>query len=128
MEELTLRIEAVGPELKWRAMPLDRFNADFVDVISSLSDVDLAMVITRLSEKSFDNLLAKHWTEQDILPSDEYDAYELSKPIMVSLRRCLLCRQRMEFGGRLANQQQQLAMITLILNPRLVATASGINL
>lgn len=128
MDEFVLRIEGVGSELKWRAMSFDQFKSDYVDVISSLSDVDLSMVITRLSEKSFDFLMAKHWTEQDILPSEEYDAYELSRPIMVSLRRCLLGRQKIEYGGRLANQQQQLAMISLILNPRLVATATGKDL
>jgi hypothetical protein len=129
IEQLVNAIESVGSDLQWKMMPLQVFESKYVSVVNSLDETSLAQVMAAISERSFLSWTKKLWTEQDMLPNDEYDAYERSKPIMIALKRSLLLRMSIEEDrSKRTALQQQLALISLILDPAMVAKKTGLPL
>jgi hypothetical protein len=119
-------IEAIDGELRWKLLPTEQFEQRFVSALNAYSEAKLAQLICQIKESSFDWLIKKLWTEQDLMPSTEDsetdDAYARSMPFMTALKRCLLVRLDCEKDAkRVAHIQQQLAMISLILNPEMLA-------
>ena len=129
IEQFATAIESVGTDLHWKMMPLHKFEQDFVSVALNLDEEQLGQVIAALSDQAFAGWTKKLWTEQDMMPNDEYDAYERSKPIMIALKRSLLLRIPVEeLASKRASLQQQLALISLILNPTMIARKTGLPL
>jgi hypothetical protein len=127
--QFTAAIEAVGSsDLQWKMLPLEKLQ-DLVDIAIEMDEEQLGQVITTLSDQAFAGWTKKLWTEQDMMPTDEYDAYERSKPIMIALKRSLLHRIPVEnLASKRASLQQQLALISLILNPTMIARKTGLPL
>jgi len=122
-------IESVGSDLQWKMMPLAKFEKDYVSVAINMDEDELASVMTELSDQAFTCWTKKLWTEQDMMPNDEYDAYERSKPIMIVLKRSLLLRiPAEESASKRLGLQQQLALISLILDPQSLAQKTGLPL
>lgn len=129
VNQFVAAIESVGSDLQWKMMPLPRFEQDFVAIAINMDEEQLGQVVTTLSEQAFAGWTKKLWTEQDMMPNDEYDAYERSKPIMIALKRSLLLRIPVEnLASKRASLQQQLALISLILNPTMIARKTGLPL
>lgn len=123
------QLENVGDEANWKNYPSARFYSDIIEPAHNMSDTRLARVISALSDKSFNGFMKKLWTEQDINPMDDDGdgiSYERSKPIMKVLQRCLAYRYEAETNlTKKTHIQQQLALISMILDPSFVAKASG---
>lgn len=125
-------IESVRGEAQWKLMSLAEFEDSFVTPINQLSENELLTLIGALNQQSFAWFTKKCWTEQDMQPTEgdtNYSsAYERSKPIMIALKRCLLLRMHVERSPKeRAHLEQQLAIISLILRPDLVAQKTGLQ-
>ena len=123
VEEVIQAIEGVRSEATWRAMSLEDLEGNLVLPFLRLDDdEDYGTVVQSLSNHAYDMWRKKLWTAQDI-PQEE-DGYNRSMNVMIALKRSLLMRiPIVEDRESRANLTQQLARISLILNPVLLAHA-----
>ncbi len=122
-------INNIADELVWQRMPFEEFEEKYVSQLYALSDDDLQDVVSKIKNRSFDLLIKKLWTEQDISPVHFDDAYERSISIMIVLKKCLFFKLEMEQDERKQLElQKQLGFISLILNPQLIAEKTGLPL
>jgi len=122
----TLRseIHSVGPEAAWRLMPLEELERRFVHKMLEFSEDHLGRVIQRLSDHDFDMWRKKLWDAQDIPP--EQDGHNRSMPVMLVLKRSLLLRLAVEQDPRKRrNFEQQLSLLSLILDPEMLSEITG---
>jgi hypothetical protein len=112
-------------------MSLDELEERFVNEMSQFTEQRLGRVIQRLDERSYDFWTKKLWDAQDIEPyaDDEYASYNRSIPVMIVLKRSLLLRLPVEEDqSRRRRLQQQLSLLSLVLNPDAVAEVTGLPL
>jgi hypothetical protein len=128
---LRKEIASVGSEAAWRMMPLQELEDRFVTEMSQFPEERLAKVIQRLSSRDFEFWTKKLWDAQDIQPDprDQMASYERSMSVMVVLKRSLLLRLAVEPDAAKRTQlNQQLGLLSLILNPAAVAEITGMPL
>lgn len=118
-EALIQSMESVQSENAWRALSLEDLEEQFVKPFLELTEDDYGFVIQTLTPHTFDMWKKKLWTEQDI--PEENDGYNRSMDVMIALKRSLLMRLPI-ITQREARSDltQQLARISLILNPMLL--------
>ena len=120
-------IERVGSEVNWRRMSLLDFEGRFVSVALQLSEERLAKVIQPLDEYTFSCWTKKLWEEQDI-PADQ-NGYAKSLNMLRVLKKSLIVRLMCEEDhGKRLKLQQQLALLSLILDPAGFAEKTGMAL
>ena len=125
-QTLIQSIEAVPSENAWRALSLEDLEEQFVYPFLHLSEEEIGTVIQSLTPRAFDMWRKKLWTEQDI--AEEDDGYNRSMDVMVALKRSLLMRLPViEQREARSDLTQQLARISLILNPMLLTHALKAN-
>lgn len=122
MNAIVKKLEVVQSEANWRKMPLTVLDEHFVKPILRLSEEDTILLVTSLSQQTFDWFRKKLWTVQDV--PEDLDGYNQTIPIMTVLKRILLFRipvtdNAVERSGLM----QQLAHASLILSPTLIANA-----
>lgn len=121
-EALIQLIEAVPTENAWRALSLEDLEEQFVYPFLHMNEEEIGIVIQNLTSRAFDMWRKKLWTEQDI--PEENDGYNRSMDVMVALKRSLLMRLPIiEQRESRSDLTQQLARISLILNPMLLTRA-----
>jgi hypothetical protein len=115
-------LEAVPSENAWRALSLESLEEQFVNPFLELGEEDYGLLIQNLSARTFNFWRKKLWTEQDI--PEENDGYNRSMNVMIALKRSLLMRLPIiESIDERSDLTQQLARISLILNPMLMNQA-----
>ncbi len=130
-KEFRKKIESVGRELVWKFMSSEKFITEFVQVATTMSNKSMYMIISRLDDYTFGCWIKKLWHEQDIQPDpDNYRAaYDQSKPILEILKNSLLIRITVEQdNSKKLSYQQQLGLVSLILDPKMVSSATGYTL
>ena len=125
------QITTLGPsEMAWKLVPKDQFLETIVHPLGELGDDDFTELVANLNDDVVSCLLKKLWTEQDIPP--EENGYEESLPLMRMIKRVLLIRVGLCSSGLRESQRmqlkQQLALISLILNPEGLAEVTGLPL
>lgn len=119
---LLKKLEAIGSEANWRKLPIDVLEEHFVEPLFDLPEEDMIELVSSMSQQTFDFFRMKLWTVQD-MPEEE-DGYNKTVHIMTVLKRLLLFRIPVtDDASKRASLTQQLAHISLILSPTLIATA-----
>jgi hypothetical protein len=122
MNAIIKKLEVVQSEANWRKMPLTVLDEHFVKPILRLSEEDTILLVTSLSQQTFDWFRKKLWTVQDV--PEDLDGYNQTIPIMTVLKRILLFRIPVTDNAvERSSLMQQLAHASLILSPTLIANA-----
>jgi len=128
---IRLDIESVRADAAWRLMTFEEFEERFVTEMVDMSEARLGKIIQRLSPQSFNQFRKKLWDEQAIEPNpdDTYESFDKSMPFMVLLKRSMLLRLVVLEDDRDRRAlNQQLGMLSLMMQPHVVAALTGMPL
>lgn len=124
-------IESIQSDAEWRLMGLEELEERFVTEMADMSEERLAKIVMRLKPGAFDKFRRKLWDAQDIEPdpNDQYASFDRSMPVMTLLKRCLLIRMMTEEDERAVSAlNQQLTMLSLMMDPEAIAELTGMPL